>query len=85
MADNRGSEADVQVDNLGGHFGHQNEIPNTTNHRLGTVRDRLFHAMVVKIAVSYSSIVSYKWRRFIEFSILFIVSLTDIWRYFSSF
>ncbi|KAI6184473.1 hypothetical protein M3Y97_00600000 [Aphelenchoides bicaudatus] len=70
MAENR--EADVQVDNLAGHFNHHNDMPNTANHRLGTVRDRLFHAMVVKIAVSYSSIVSYHWRRFIEFSILFI-------------
>lgn len=68
-------DPDVHIGNLGGNFNHQhNEMPNTTNHRLGTVRDRLFHAMVVKIAVSYSSFVSYRWRRFIEFSILFIVS-----------
>lgn len=44
----------VHIGNLGNaNFNHQNEMPNTTNHRLGTVRDRLFHAMVVKIAVSY--------------------------------
>jgi hypothetical protein len=73
MATNPAQDSDVHIGNLAGNFNQQNDIPNTTNHRLGTVRDRLFHAMVVKIAVSYSSFVSYRWRRFIEFSILFIV------------
>ncbi|EYC04391.1 hypothetical protein Y032_0088g2177 [Ancylostoma ceylanicum] len=44
------------------------------NTQFGVVRDRLFHAMLVKVALSYSSHVSIFWRRVIEFISLFIVS-----------
>ncbi|KAI6196573.1 hypothetical protein M3Y94_01125600 [Aphelenchoides besseyi] len=69
---------EVRVDigdlNNGNEFNHAHGAPNpgAPNHRVGAVRDRLFHAMVVKIAVSYSSFVPYKWRRLIEFSVLLI-------------
>ncbi|KAL6737658.1 hypothetical protein Aduo_011284 [Ancylostoma duodenale] len=42
------------------------------NTQFGVVRDRLFHAMLVKVALSYSSHVSIFWRRVIEFISLFI-------------
>ncbi|VDO85007.1 unnamed protein product [Haemonchus placei] len=42
------------------------------NTQFGVVRDRLFHAMLVKVALSYSSHVSIFWRRVIEFISLLI-------------
>ncbi|VDM60353.1 unnamed protein product [Angiostrongylus costaricensis] len=42
------------------------------NNTFGVVRDRLFHAMLVKVALSYSSHVSTFWRRVIEFVSLLI-------------
>ncbi|KAH7720853.1 membralin isoform 1 [Aphelenchoides avenae] len=46
-----------------------NAIPNGTN-RFGAVRDRLFHAMLVKMSLSYSRHVSHSIRRVIEFFVL---------------
>ncbi|KAK6751823.1 hypothetical protein RB195_003320 [Necator americanus] len=46
------------------------------NTQFGVVRDRLFHAMLVKVALSYSAHVSMFWRRVIEFvSLLIALSL----------
>ncbi|KJH49363.1 hypothetical protein DICVIV_04503 [Dictyocaulus viviparus] len=46
------------------------------NTQFGVVRDRLFHAMLVKVALSYSSHVSTFWRRIIELvSLLIAISL----------
>uniref|UniRef100_A0A158PB63 Membralin n=1 Tax=Angiostrongylus cantonensis TaxID=6313 RepID=A0A158PB63_ANGCA len=42
------------------------------NNTFGVVRDRLFHAMLVKVALSYSSHVGTFWRRVIEFVSLLI-------------
>ncbi|KAJ1368342.1 hypothetical protein KIN20_029454 [Parelaphostrongylus tenuis] len=42
------------------------------NNNFGVVRDRLFHAMLVKVALSYSSHVGIFWRRVIEFVSLLI-------------
>ena len=86
MADNNVDAAHV-VQDIGSNIGNlnANELnapgvdANEGGHRVGNVRDRLFHAMVVKVAVSYSSIVSPRWRRLIEFSVLCCV------RCFSSF
>lgn len=65
------SELNVEVDigNLNGE-----NVGGNGNQRLGTVRDRLFHAMVVKVAVSYSSNVSPRFRTLIEFVVLSFVS-----------
>ncbi|VDL74406.1 unnamed protein product [Nippostrongylus brasiliensis] len=52
------------------------------NTQFGVVRDRLFHAMLVKVALSYSSHVSIFWRRVIEFISLLIVSFFFTFPYF---
>ncbi|VDN51916.1 unnamed protein product [Dracunculus medinensis] len=41
------------------------------NNQFGTVRDRLFHAMLVRFAISYNHHVSGFSRRLLEFSVLF--------------
>ncbi|CAD5210191.1 unnamed protein product [Bursaphelenchus okinawaensis] len=68
MADHRNGLVDLEVDigNLGG----DGANVGNGNQRLGTVRDRLFHAMVVKVAVSYNNHISQKWRTLIEFLVL---------------
>uniref|UniRef100_A0A1I7WXJ7 Uncharacterized protein n=1 Tax=Heterorhabditis bacteriophora TaxID=37862 RepID=A0A1I7WXJ7_HETBA len=48
------------------------------NTQFGMVRDRLFHAMLVKVALSYSNNVSRFWRRVIEFLSLLTVSFDEI-------
>uniref|UniRef100_A0A915D3A3 Uncharacterized protein n=1 Tax=Ditylenchus dipsaci TaxID=166011 RepID=A0A915D3A3_9BILA len=67
----------IQVQGNANDAGATNPIPNHDNHtilannnRFGVVRDRLFHVMLVKVAISYSRYVSYFWRRVIEFSVL---------------
>ncbi|VDO77815.1 unnamed protein product [Heligmosomoides polygyrus] len=50
----------------------QLSFPFQNNTQFGVVRDRLFHAMLVKVALSYSSHVSIFWRRIIEFISLLI-------------
>eukprot|EP00081_Caenorhabditis_elegans_P014751 NP_494212.3 Uncharacterized protein CELE_Y59C2A.2 [Caenorhabditis elegans] len=45
------------------------------NNHLNAARDRLFHAMLVRVALKYSGRVSLKWRRFIEGSLLFVAFL----------
>uniref|UniRef100_A0A914C2P6 Membralin n=1 Tax=Acrobeloides nanus TaxID=290746 RepID=A0A914C2P6_9BILA len=45
------------------------------NNRFGVIRDRLFQAMLVKVAISYSRHFSFTMRRIIEF-IVFIVALS---------
>lgn len=46
-------------------------------NRFGLVRDRLFHVLLVKMALSYSQHVSFTFRRVIEFSILVAVSFIN--------
>uniref|UniRef100_A0A1I7T5Z5 Membralin n=1 Tax=Caenorhabditis tropicalis TaxID=1561998 RepID=A0A1I7T5Z5_9PELO len=49
----------------------QHNHPPGQNNSLNAARDRLFHAMLVRVALKYSGKVSLKWRRFVEGFILF--------------
>ncbi|EFP12979.1 hypothetical protein CRE_06902 [Caenorhabditis remanei] len=49
--------------------------PPPQNNSLNAARDRLFHAMLVRIALKYSGRVSLRWRKAIEGSILFVALL----------
>lgn len=49
---------------------------------LGAVRDRLFHAMLVRVAISYNRHVPMLGKRFIEFSSLVTVSYVTYIRFF---
>lgn len=44
----------------------QNFNGNNGTNRFGAVRDRLFHVMLVKMALSYNQKCSYMWRRIFE-------------------
>uniref|UniRef100_A0A1I7RPL8 Membralin n=1 Tax=Bursaphelenchus xylophilus TaxID=6326 RepID=A0A1I7RPL8_BURXY len=88
MAEHRNGVSDLNVEldigNLGDGAGGGAGV--NGNQRLGTVRDRLFHAMVVKVAVSYSGHVSQKWRTLIEFLILstaFLMLFTLVYVHFT--
>lgn len=59
----------------------QNFIGNNGTNRFGAVRDRLFHVMLVKMALSYNRNCSVLFRRLLEFVLLLVVSCIFIYSF----
>lgn len=66
----------IEQDTIGPNLNDGDILNNTGagRNRFGLVRDRLFHVLLVKMALSYSQHVSYTFRRIIEFSMLVAVN-----------